>query len=895
MRIIDTIPLEGPSIFCLRPALKIVLDLGSLAGVSTNQLENFNANLLQMLPALRSHYCSRGYPGGFVERLEEGTYLGHVLEHVVLELMHRGGMKAAYGKTVSTAEPGRVEVIIETDSFRPTAFLARCAVKLLNLLVKGQRPSLDGLWEQLSLIRQQYEPGPSTAAIIEEAKRRGIPVTRLKEGSSLYLLGHGVYQKRIQATLTSATGCLAADLAGDKDLAKMVLDRAGIPTPRGIVVASPSQAVEAARKLGVPVVVKPCDANQGKGVSLNLTQPGMIKEAYKLAARYGSKVMVEEYITGRHYRLLVVGGKFVAAARRLPAQVKGDGSSTILQLIDQLNSDPRRGKGHARPLTKIELNEEVRLVLARQNKDEYYRPAKGEVVLLRENANLSTGGFAWDVTEKIHPDNVALAERAAAIIGLDIAGIDLVAPDLAQSVITGSGAVIEVNAAPGIRMHLYPSRGKGRNVAVPIVSSLFPQGGNGRIPIFSITGTNGKTTTARLLAHILRLARKRVGLTTTEGVYIDGQPVFRGDAAGPKSARMILEDPTVEAAVLEAARGGIIRGGLGYDRSDVAVITNISMDHLGQDGLHTLEDLVFVKSLLVETVQPKGAVVLNADDVNVLKMLPRAAAPVVLFTLEEDNLVLVRHLSKGGKGITVRRNHLYWFCGKRWHCLMPIYRVAIGCGGLALHHLQNAMAAAAAALAFGIPRQLVVSGLATFLPSAEHNPGRGNLYDLKKGKLLLDYGHNQAAFAATLRFASLVGKGRIIGVLGVPGDRSDDLIRHCGQVAAPFLDEIILKEDRDLRGRPPGVTADLLRQGCLKSKPAARIQIIHDEVQAVRRGLEMLEEDDLLVVFYELRKPIESLLQEFLQPEATPLAAALTRGVKRLSPPNRGLPEANWK
>lgn len=889
MKIVEVHAVEGPNIYCYRPIIRLIVDLEDAASKNSRDLEGFCTSLLGLLPSLRSHRCSRGYPGGFLERLREGTYPGHILEHVILELMHQCGMATGYGKTLTGPKPGMVEIIIEYTSFRPSLYLCHMAVNLCNALLSGKEFSLDGLEERVDRIRQRFEPGPSTAAIVAEAKRRQIPVTFLQEGTSLLLLGYGAAQKKIQATLTSETSCLAADLAGDKCRAKELLERAGIPTPRGEVVMSERQAVIAAEKLGGPVVVKPCDGNQGKGVSLNLTAPAAVAEAYRLARCYSSRVMVEKYITGRHYRLLVVAGRMVAAARRLPAQVCGDGFSTIAQLVEKVNADSRRGIGHARPLTRIELDREALAVLARQGKNVHSRPAKGEKVLLRENANLSTGGTAWDVTFKVHPANALLAERAAAAIGLDVAGIDLVTPDIASPVKGEEGAVIEVNAAPGIRMHLYPSRGKGRNVAAPILDMLFPAKSNGRIPIAAVSGTNGKTTTARLLAHILKQTGKTVGLAVTGGVYIGENCICKGDTTGPLSARMVLEDPAVEAAVLETARGGIIRGGLGYDRSDVAIITNISEDHLGQDGLESIEDLVFVKSLLVETVDPSGAVVLNADDPNVLKMMLRAAAPVILFALTDDNLALLRHLTSGGTGMTVRGGFLYWVCGSRWQRLIAVRNIPLTEQGLALHQLQNVLAAAAAALAMKVPRNVVARGIATFFSSPEQNPGRLNLYHLKGDRrLLLDYGHNPAAMKATLHYASRLGGRRLLGVIGVPGDRNDALIRQCGQVCAPFLERVIIKEDSDLRGRAPGETARLLREGCINggSRPG-QIDIVLNELEAVSYGLSLLEEGDLLVVFYENREPIEKLLQSELKEEAgrpgSAGAAAVENGSLRCS------------
>ncbi|HHX87253.1 MAG TPA: cyanophycin synthetase, partial [Firmicutes bacterium] len=792
MRIKKAIAINGPNIYSYHPIIKLTVDLQEKAELSTDKRPDFCRDLLALLPSLRGHYCTRGYPGGFVERLREGTYLGHVLEHIALELQHLAGYEVVYGKTFPGTGPGLVEIVLEYGCFQPALFLAREGVKIVDRLLAGETPDMERVWGRVELLRQHYEPGPSTVAIINEARARGIPVLRKLDKSSLVQLGYGARQKRIQATLTSDTSCLAVDLAADKCLAKQSLDRAGIPAPWGLAVYSVSQALAAAHRLGRPVVVKPCRGNQGKGVSLNLNSDQEIESAFHLASRYSTRVMVEEYINGRHYRLLVVGGRLVAAARRLPAQITGDGVHTVQELVEITNRHHQRGIGHARPLSRIKLDQLVHHTLSRQQKDIHYLPAEGEIVILRENANLSTGGTAWEVTFKVHPYNAALAERAARVIGLDIAGIDLVAPDIGQPVTQGKGAVIEVNAAPGIRMHLYPSRGKGQNVARDIVESLFPEGDNGRIPIISVTGTNGKTTTAHLLAHLWQRLGKQTGLATTEGVFMGGLQVYQGDATGPLSARMILEDPTVEIAILETARGGAIRGGLGYDRSEVAVVTNISPDHFGQDGIKTIDDLVFIKSLIVETVNPYGAVVLNAEDSNVLKMIPRCRAPVVLFSRCEDNLMLKRHISSGGRALIVREGAICWAEGADVQFLLPVEDIPLTFGGLAGHHLQNAMAAASAALALSISPETVIEGLKSFYPSREHNPGRGNLFQVGGSRVLLDYGHNPAALEATLRFASSLGYRKLIGVVGVPGDRSSGLIRQCGKVCGRYLDQIIV-------------------------------------------------------------------------------------------------------
>lgn len=870
MRLLKVKCINGPNIYCYHSVIKLTVDLGNYAQKTTDRIEGFNQRLLQMLPSLKRHQCSRGYKGGFAERLAEGTYLGHVLEHLILELQYLAGYSVSYGTTIRGPEAGQAELYLEYGSYQPALYLARVGVQVINRLLANEVPELSGLWRKVDLIRQRCEPGPSTAAIMAEAKARDIPVSVLEEGSSLLQLGHGIYQKRVQATLASTTSCLAADIAGDKCLTKSLLARAGIPTPRGEVVTSAREAIEAAARLGVPVAVKPCTGNQGKGVSLNLLHYEEISRAFQMAFRYSSRVIVEEYITGRQYRLLVVGGKLAAAARRLPVQVTGNGVDTVAGLIRALNSDPRRGYGHARPLTRIKIDEAVRITLERQEKSLNYRPLPGEVVLLRENANLSTGGSAWDVTFKVHPENAALAERAASIIGLDLAGIDLVAEDLGRPVREGTGAVIEINAAPGIRMHLFPSRGRGRNVAREIVGLLFPGSCNGRVPVFSVTGTNGKTTTVRLLAHLLKQKGKVVGMATTDGVFIDEKRIYSGDTAGPRSARMILEHPKVETAVLETARGGIIWGGLGYDRSDIAVITNISADHLGQDGLRTVEDLVFVKSLVVEAVSPNGAVVLNADDPNVLKMLPRAAAPVVLFSRCEENLMLLRHLGGGGRAMILLNGMLCWYDGQSMHSLLAANELPLSFNGMAGHHIENAMAAASAALAHGMSAEEVADGLRSFTPCLKKNPGRGNLIQVRDCAVLLDYGHNPAAIEATLQLAARLGYNRLVGIVGVPGDRSSELIRDCGRVCGRYLDMIVIKEDLDLRGRKPGQTARLIREGILQVQPiSGRIHIVLQEIEAVQRGLELAGAGDLLVIFYEHKAPILTLLEKLQMEEGS--------------------------
>ncbi|MBX5437255.1 MAG: cyanophycin synthetase, partial [Alicyclobacillaceae bacterium] len=654
MKIVSVRHIDGPNVYIHRPVLVARLDLGQWAERESYAVPGFPDRLLQTFPGLREHHCAKGRPGGFVERLYGGTYFGHIVEHVAIELACLCGLDVRFGKTLYARQPGHYDIVMECASFECQRQLLERAVEVVEAVAAGRPPDVAAVVEEGKAIHDRTGLGPSTRAIVEAARRRNIPVRRLNNGSLLQL-GWGCRRRLVAATLTGHTSAVSVDIAGDKALTKRLLADAGIPVPAGEVVASLAEAMAAFRRLRPPVVVKPLCGNQGQGVTVGVRTEAELEWAYSAASRNQERVIVERQMPGHNVRVLVVGGRCAAASERLPARVIGDGLHSVRQLVEIANQHPLRGHGHEKPLTRLQLDAITLMVLGRQGLSLDDVPELGRVVWLRDSANLSTGGEAIDVTDQLHPSIRALAERAARLIGLDVCGIDLMVANLAEPFDPRTCAVIEVNAAPGIRMHLHPSAGMPRDAGEAIVASLFPAGDNGRIPVVAVTGTNGKTTTTRLIAHALATTGRLVGVTTTGGVYIGGEKVLDGDTTGPDSARLVLSDPAVEVAVLEAARGGIVRGGLAYDKANVAVLTNISLDHVGQDGAETLADIVHIKSLVAECVHEDGAVVLNADDEHLVALSRRLRARVVYFSLSHENPVLRRHLACGGVGYFVSR------------------------------------------------------------------------------------------------------------------------------------------------------------------------------------------------------------------------------------------------
>ncbi len=861
MQILSLQNLPGANIYSYHPVLRIRLDLGDLKDVPTIDLSCFNEQLIGLLPELKDHHCSRGYAGGFCERLREGTYLAHVFEHVVLELQCRAGEKVNFGKTRATERSGVYEVIVGYRTPPAAVAAAYAAEQLIQAVIDNRPYNTEAALAMIKKAGEAARLGPSTAAIHEAAKRRRIPVSRVGE-EDLLVLGYGHKQKKIWATITGQTSVLASDLASDKELTKKILADGGIPVPAGRVVGDAKEAVRAWKRLDCPVAVKPVTGNQGKGVTLNLMSAAAVERAFHIAVGIDKRVIVEEYITGQQYRVCVVNGKMAAAAERIPAYVVGDGLHSVSELVNLVNSDPARGENHEKPLTKIRIDSIAVTVLARQELTPASVPTAGQVVYIRENANLSTGGTAVDVTDCIHPDNVLMAERAASLVGLDIAGVDLVARDITRPITSGCGAVIEVNAAPGIRMHHYPSAGTARDVGARIVDYLFPGDSNGRIPVIAITGTNGKTTVSRMIGHIWQQAGYRVGMTSTEGIYIGGRRVVTGDTTGPASAKTVLLDPTVEVAVLETARGGIQRGGLGFDCCDVGIVTNISEDHFGQDGIEDLDDLIYIKSLIVEMVNAAGFALLNADDPCVTALTGRAEGEVVFFTTEGDNLIVRRHLGIGGKAFFVKDGIIYAASSNVARPVARVCDIPVTLGGLAQHNIQNAVIAAAACCCLKLPISFIRRGLTTF----DENPGRLSISPIADFRVCVDYGHNAAGFQALINTVKRLGASRLVGVIGAPGDRRDDAIVNIGRIAGRGFDSIIIKEDGDLRGREAGQTAQLLRQGVVESGFSPdRLSVILSEDAAVYSALAAAQPGDMIVVFYEKYENVMGVINLFRQ------------------------------
>lgn len=861
MNILSTRIIEGPNVHSYHPIVRVKLDIGKYEDIPSSEIAGFTERLTGLLPGLADHQCSRGYPGGFLERLIEGTYLAHIFEHVALELQCMAGYEVSFGKARGSGSPGVYDVVISYRN-KGAAVQAVCeADQVLKAVLEGRPMNIKKAIAAIQQAGDHNELGPSTAAIYRAAQEKGIPVMRVAD-ENLLVLGYGYKQKRIWATTTSITGALATDLACDKGLTNKILTDGCIPVPYGIVVDSVEQAVEALKEIGKPVAVKPLTGNQGKGVTLEISSIEQVERAFQVAREYDEKVIVEQFVTGRQYRFCVINGKVEAVAERIPAYVVGDGRRTVQELVDIVNSDPNRGIGHEKPLTRIAIDAVAITVLVKQNYSPQSIPEAGKIVYIRENANLSTGGTAVDVTDVVHPVNKRLMERATRLIGLDVAGVDVVAEDITQPIREGTGAVIEINAAPGIRMHHYPSAGKPRNVAGAIIDSLFPDESKGRIPLVAITGTNGKTTVTRMISHIWQTAGRKVGMTTTEGIYIDGCCVCEGDTTGPASARTVLTDPVVEVAVLETARGGIVRAGLAFDKCDVGIITNITEDHLGQDGIEDLDGLARVKSLIIETVRPNGFSLLNADDRYVTALAPRARGEIIYFSIEPDNIIIRRHLGVGGRAFFVRDNIIYTAKGNDAQAIASVEDIPITFGGIAQHNLQNAIIATAACYCMKVPVAFIHRGLSTFA----ENPGRLTVLPVRDFRVCIDYGHNPAGYQALVNTVKRMGASRLVGVIAAPGDRRDDVVINVGRIAGRGFDHIYVKEDDDLRGRKPGEVSKLLYKGVLEAGLASeRIQTVLPEKEAVYTALNNAHAGDLIVVFYEKYGDVFQTIQQFCQ------------------------------
>ena len=843
------------NIFSHRPVIKMVLDIENYHNTPTCDIEGFNRKLLDYFPGLAKHFCSLGYEGGFVDRLAEGTYIGHVIEHLTLELQSMMGYQVFYGKTRIIKEPSLYYMVFEYVNNRCGIECGKAAVEIADAICENRVFDLNNIIENLRKITVESDLGPSTGAIYREAQKRGIPVRRVGNESMLQL-GTGKHSRFIEAALSDGVSCISVDTAGNKQLTKQILSDYEIPVPPGDIAYTPKSAVELARQIGYPVVVKPYNGNQGKAVTININSDEEVRSACEQAFKYGKAVIVEKFIKGRDYRVLVVGGKVSAVAERRPPAVCGDGIHSIRELVDIQNKNPLRGDDHEKPLTKIKLDDTAKKVLARQGMDEGYIPAENRTVVLRDNANLSTGGTARNCTEELNPYNAQVAIKVAKILGLDIAGIDMTMDDIAKPINLSNGAVIEVNAAPGLRMHLYPSEGEKNDVAGDILDMLFSKNSPHSVPVVSITGTNGKTTTTRLVSHILSLSDKKVGMTSTSGIYVGNECILKGDNTGPVSAGIVLSNKEVEVAVLETARGGIVRKGLGYDLADVGVIVNIAEDHIGLDGLDSLEDLAFAKSLVIEAVKPDGYAVLNADDNMTGYFMKRAAAEVILFSSTSSNPMIQEHLESGGKAVIVKNDAICICSSGRCMHLINIEDIPITIGGMVECNIENSLAAVSALYALGVPAETIRAGLITFKPDAAINPGRFNIFDMGNFKVMLDYSHNPAGYSAVINFIQKLNASRLVGVVGVPGDRLESSMSEVGELCGRSFSKIYVKEDRDLRGREPGEVADILCNAAIKGgMKKENIEVIYDEEKAIETSILDAQPGDLIVVFYEEFEP----------------------------------------
>lgn len=889
LTILSTRVFRGPNVWHHAPVIQLVVDLGVLEDYPTSRLPGFPDRLLEALPGLAEHTCSRGHKGGLVERLHEGTWLGHVAEHIALQLQHEVGHDVRRGKTRGVkGQRGRYNIIYAYADEAVGLAAGELAVRLVNHLVAPTADFDFAAELERFLVRAERSAfGPSTQAIIDEATARDIPWIRLNAGS-LVQLGQGVHQQRIRATMTSRTSSVAVDIASNKELTLSLLASAGLPVPRSEAVRRVDDAVAMARRIGFPVVVKPLDGNHGRGVCLNLADEDAVREAYEVAREQSRNgwVIVETFVAGRDYRCLVIDGKIAAIAERVPAHVVGDGVSTVAKVVETTNADPRRGVGHEKVLTRITVDEAAVALVAEQGYAMTDVPPLGAMVKLTLTGNMSTGGISIDRTFDAHPENIEIAEEAARVIGLDIAGIDFITPDITQPVRETGGGICEVNAAPGFRMHTHPTVGDPQYVAKPVIDMLFPPGSPSRIPVIAVTGTNGKTTTARMIAHIFKGIGRKVGMTSTDGVVIDERLLIRADASGPKSARMVLQNPRVDLAVFEVARGGILREGLGYARNDVGVVLNVQPDHLGLRGVDTLEQLAEVKAVVVEAVPRNGYAVLNADDPLVRNMRRRCSGQIVWFTMAapggEARDLVDDHCRRGGRAVVLDSGELGDMIvvkeGRRSMQIAWTHLLPATFGGRAVMNVANAMAAAAAAFAAGASLHDIRQGLRSFSTNYYLSPGRLNELSVQGRTVIVDYCHNVPGMAMLGDFVNKTGDalesanhelGHVsrIGVVATAGDRREEDMRELGALAARYFDVVVVREDATLRGRRRGEVADLVAAGVRSAMGSGvrckQVEVVLDELASTRHAIARSNPGDLVVLCVDQHAAVMAELESY--------------------------------
>lgn len=850
---------EGRNVYSHKKCIRLDVDLCGYSDIPSKDIKGFNEGLLKMLPELKTHRCGIDEEGGFVKRLKEGTYLSHICEHIIIAIQNKLGIDVSYGKS-REIKGGFYYIIFQYEYKAVGIESARLSIDIINSLISGIKFDFYKRMKLLTEILNNEIIGPSTLAIKNAALRYNLPVFEIGD-SGFYQIGYGKQGRMIEATIGANTSCISTDIASDKMLTKELLIQQNIPVADGAKIYNAISLLKEGERIGYPLVIKPRFGSKGNGVALNLKSDKELIKAYNYLKDIHNELMIERYIEGNDYRVCVVNYNVVAVSLRIPPFIIGDGKNNIKNLIRMLNSDSKRGYDHEKPLTKIKIDESLLKFLEKQNMNLLTIPEKGEKIKLRENANLSTGGIAIDCTDKISEENKKICIRAAQTIGLDICGIDIKTTDIEKS-LHENGVIMEINAAPGIRMHHYPTEGKVRDVGEAILKLQY-NGFPHNIPVVSITGTNGKTTTTRLISHVLKSMGYTVGMTSTEGTYIDGECIQTGDNSGYYSAKTVLLNKNVEVAVLETARGGIIRNGLAYDLADVAVITNITEDHIGIDGIEDMNELSKVKALVGEAVKKDGYVIINADDEWSIKILDRIKNEKIFFSMNNENELIKKAINEGKIAIYVKDNYLYANNNKREYKIIGIKNIPITLGGVLEFNIQNVMAACGALIGMGIDYCMIAKGFKTFKLNENYNLGRFNIYDLNGIKVILDYGHNIEGYRAVLKCLKKIKDKRVIGVIGIPGDRKDNMALSVGKLCGKYIDKIYIKEDRDKRGRKKEEMARLLEKGVLLSGEKKFYKIILDEKEALKEALKTSLKGDIIVVFYEELQPLIDVINEY--------------------------------
>lgn len=861
--------MRGPNYWSIsrHKLIVMVLDLEEMEEKPSDKIPDFKERVQSLLPSLFEHNCSVGKPGGFLERVEEGTWMGHIIEHIALEIQNLAGMDVGFGRTRGYGEKGVYNVVFSYEEEDVGVYAAKAAVRICEALIEGEEYDLEKDIQEMRELREDVRLGPSTASLVNEAVSRGIPWIRLNK-YSLCQLGYGANQKRIQATITSETSNLAVDIACDKEETKNLLKQAEIPVPQGEILRYEEDLDYMVERIGFPLVTKPVSGNHGRGITVNIQNKEEALKGFKAAKKVSRSVIVEKEIKGEDYRILVINNKMVAAARRDPAHVTGDGKQTVQELIEEVNRDPRRGYGHEKTLTQISINELTKNIIAAKGYSLESVPPKGQKLILKDTANLSTGGTAEDVTDVVHPSTVFMAERVSRIIGLDVCGIDVMTTDISKSLAETNGAILEVNAGPGFRMHLSPTTGLPRNVAAPVLDKLFPQGSIGTIPIVAVTGTNGKTTTTRLIAHIAKQEDYKVGYTTSDGVYIQNRLLMKGDCTGPLSTEFVLKDPTVNFAVLECARGGLLRSGLGFHNCDIGIVTNVSEDHLGLKGIHTVEDLARVKGVIPESVKKEGYSILNADDDLVYDMRKNVTSKVALFSMDENN-PRIKEMQKEGGLTAVFENGYITICKGEWKLrIVKAANVPLTFGGKAEFMIENILPAVLTAHIYGISIDEIQVSLETFQPSAAQTPGRMNMFKFRDFEVLLDYAHNPAGMRAIKKFTEKSGASVNVGIVTGVGDRKKEDTVEIGKISSEMFDEVIIRQDKHLRGRSPEEIIGFLKEGIQEHDPKKKITVINSELDAVKYAVENAVKGSLIVICTEMVADVTALLHELQEEES---------------------------